>query len=70
MLIKQNELNIETIKFLRNEIKQFDAEVIIEGNNETWEEKIINSYANGTIQGYKDAVNQIIDFLDDLILIK
>jgi len=47
-------------------VSKFDAVVVCEGENETEEQKLINKYIDGTIQGYKDAVQQILDFLKDL----
>jgi len=47
-------------------VSMFDAAVVIPGSNETEEEKLINKYADGAVQGYKDAVEQIVSFLKDL----
>ena len=49
-----------------NEVAKFDAGIIAEGENETLEQQLINKYAEGTVQGYKDAVKQILEFLRDL----
>ena len=48
------------------QVSEFDASVVFEGEDETLEHKLINKYAEGTVQGYKDAVKQIKEFLIDL----
>lgn len=62
-----HDLDRETIRIIRDEIKQFSASVMVEGKNETVEDKIVNSFANGTVQGYNDAVKQIVEFIEDLL---
>lgn len=51
---------------LISEITKFDAVVICEGENITDEQKLINEYVKGTLQGYKDARDQILAFVKDL----
>lgn len=48
------------------QVSTFDASVVIEGDDESLEHQLINKYAEGTVQGYKDAVQQILEFLKDL----
>lgn len=61
-------LDKDTIRFIRNEVMHFGASIIIEGNNESIEDKITSAYADGTVKGYNDAVKQIGDFLEDLLI--
>lgn len=56
-----------TIRFILEHVKKFDAAVIIEGDSKDEESRLINKYAEGTVRGYKDAVKQIADFLEDLL---
>lgn len=48
------------------QVSEFDATVVFDGENESIEHQLINKYAEGTVQGYKDAVKQIKEFLVDL----
>lgn len=57
-----------TVYELIQHIKHFDAESIKDGDNSTEENRVINSYADGVVRGYKDAVNQILQFLHDYMI--
>ncbi len=59
-------LNKNTLEFIIEQVSKFGASAIIEGSNESVEDKIINAYADGTVRGYQDAVTQILEFLEDL----
>ena len=55
-----------TLQIITEQVSKFDAIVINEGNSESEQDKIVNAYADGIIKGYKDAVKQILEFLEDL----
>lgn len=55
-----------TVSFIREQISHFDSAIICKGSDDTHEEQLINMYADGQVQGYKDAVKQILEMLDDL----
>jgi hypothetical protein len=61
----ENTLN-NLLETIITEVSRFDSSVVFDGENETLEQKLINKYADGIVQGYKDAVKQITDFLKDL----
>lgn len=62
-----HDLDRETIRIIRDEIKQFDASVVVEGSMETEQDRIANAFADGSVRGYKDAVKQIVEFIEDLL---
>jgi len=55
-----------TLQIITEQVSKFDAIVINEGNSESEQDKIVNAYADGIIKGYKNAVKQILEFLEDL----
>lgn len=61
------ELDKNTIKEILSRVRTFDRITLCEGDNSTEENKGINMYADGVTQGYKDAVRQICEFLEDLL---
>lgn len=60
--------HLPTLRLLREEISKFDAVIILEGINETITDKMINALGDENIRGYKMAVSQILEMIDDLIL--
>ena len=65
-MMSSTEIHKETLELIIKEISEFKCIVVFLGRNETEEEKIINSHADGVTQGYNDAVKQIVEFLIDL----
>lgn len=59
--------DLATVRWIRDEIQEFGAETIIEGDTSTEENKLIDKFAEGTVSGYNDAVKQIVEFLNDLL---
>lgn len=64
---KPLELDKNTIKEILKHVKLFDCVTICEGDDSTEENRMINKYADGVTQGYKDAVRQISEMLEDLL---
>lgn len=60
------EIHKPTLDLIIKEVSGFGSVVICEGRDETPEEKLINQYVEGTVQGYNDAVKQIVEFLENL----
>ncbi len=65
--MNDNPIDKPTIRFVLEHVKKFDASIIIEGRNESIEDQLVNKFAEGTVQGYKDAVKQISEMLEDLL---